>query len=638
MSSEKTTTVSRLTSSVIIIQSSNTSKPRNHNTFFNLLLTEEGEGKQFHIAPVLNIGKFIYHNEERFLYEKGAEKLSELINNSTNLLSGNMLGNDPKIWTAKSRRTAHAAVSWQNVFNCNACLTGFIKRARFKEHILHWVGGHVSSMIFEKTPHIEHFESKQFPTTLLCHIVASFDTEACGNKDIERRISRDGTVFKSDSRKEAEMVLSAVVATVIIRPDRAKDFTIYKNTSMSNEELLDTSTVPYPIRRHMEVEDQCNLEMSVDEFRVSMNAFIEVKAKVIKLNVDKIENPNMKISLSEQIETHNKILLRKRTEASRRFGIFFFQLFQILMEYSKKEVAVFCKKTLRLSWKGRADLIDPILKSANTGVLYFVKKIEGEEGEMSTFLEEALTTDNFVASFKDYNCVICNQKLDPTYLQKMKTYYDHKIQQGEGDNDREEYTEDDENDYQMLVGDEIIRISRDKPPDDENEEKPKSPHVCIWASRNMWQVKEQLMIFFYSEVNRLKQQLLVASHRLKMTYIGEQNLNSIDEIPDKVALALESKAGENVSDDYKIENANDFVLTMASDEWQFTEPFSKSDRERLMECLYRFVESMVTLEQFIKVFDDESSSISVGHSSIKSFAKQNAAKKTTPASHRKFNS
>ena len=134
------------------------------------------------------------------------------------------------------------------------------------------------------------------------------------------------------------------------------------------------------------------------------------------------------------------------------------------------------------------------------------------------------------------------------------------------------------------------------------------------------------MIFFYSEVNRLKQQLLVASHRLKMTYIGEKNLNSIEEIPDKVALALESKAGENVSDDYKIENANDFVLTMASDEWQFTEPYAKSDRERLMECLYRFVESMVTLEQFIKVFDDESSSISVGHSSIKSFAKQNAAK------------
>ena len=435
VSSEKTTTVSRLTSSVIIIQSSNTSKPRNHNTSFNLLLTEEGEGKQFHVAPVLNIGKFIYHNEERFLYEKGAEKLAELINNSTNLLSGDMLGNDPKIWTAKSRRMAHAAVSWQNVFNCNACLTGFLKRARFKEHILHCVGGHVSSMIFEKTPHIEHFESKEFPTTLLCPIVASFDTEACGNKDIERRISRDGTVFKSDSRKEAEMVLSAVVATVIIRPDRAKDFTIYKDTSMSNEELLDTSTVPYPIRRHMEVEDQCNLEMSVDEFRVSMNAFIEVKAKVIKLNVDKIENPNMKISLSEQIETHNKILLRKRTEASRRFGIFFFQLFQILMEYSKKEVAVCCKKTLRLSWKERADLIDPILKSANTffknGVLYFVKKIEGEEGEMSTFLEEALTTDNSVTSFKDYNCVICNQKLDPTYLQKMKTYYDHKIQQGE---------------------------------------------------------------------------------------------------------------------------------------------------------------------------------------------------------------
>ena len=383
---EKTTSVSRITSSVIIIQSSNTSKPRSHNTSFNILLTEEGDGVQFHCAPVLNVGKFIYHNEERFQFEKGAEKLAEMINNSTTLLTGGNVGKYPKILTGKSRRSVYAAQSWQNVFNCNACLTGFVKKERFKNHIVNCVGGHVSSMIFERIPHIEHFEPREFPTTLLCPIVASFDTEACGNKDIERRISKDGTVYKSDSRKEAEMVLCAVVATVIIRPDRSKDFTIYKNTSMTNEELMDYSTVPRAVSRHMEVEDFCNLETVSDEFRASMNAFIEVKAKIIKMYVEKAENPNMEATFKEEIETLNKMLLRKRMEASRRFGVFFFQLFQILMEYAKKEVAICCKKTLKITWKERAAMLEPILKSSNSffqdGVLYFMKKEKGEEGEM----------------------------------------------------------------------------------------------------------------------------------------------------------------------------------------------------------------------------------------------------------------
>ena len=208
----------------------------------------------------------------------------------------------------------------------------------------------------------------------------------------------------------------------------------------------------------------------------------------------------------------------------------------------------------------------------------------------------------------------------------MKTYSLHKIQQGEGDNDKEECEDDDEEDYQLLIGDEIVRITKPVKVEEENSETPKSPHVCIWSGRNMWQVKEQLMLFFFSEVNRLKQKLLVAAHRKKLLYVAEKNLESVDEIPDEVLRDLESKAGEAVTDDYKIENANDFVLTMNIDEWHFTEPYTIPERERLIECLYRFIEDTVTLEQFVKVFDDESSGVSLNHSTIQSFAKQNAAK------------
>ncbi|XP_066924426.1 uncharacterized protein [Clytia hemisphaerica] len=118
------------------------------------------------------------------IVQQSADKLANIINTTNACLTGGYLDGDEKVSTAKSRRVKYAAKSWQTVHNCNACMTGFLKKERFENHIMSCVGGHVSSMVFNTIPHIEHFESKEFASTLLCPIVASFDTEACASKDI----------------------------------------------------------------------------------------------------------------------------------------------------------------------------------------------------------------------------------------------------------------------------------------------------------------------------------------------------------------------------------------------------------------------------------------------------------------------
>ena len=77
-------------------------------------------------------------------------------------------------------------------------------------------------------------------------------------------------VYKSDARKEAEMSLCGVDATVIVRPNRENDYTFYKDISMHDDVMLDYSTVPYNVRRHIEVEDISNLSQSLSNFRTSM--------------------------------------------------------------------------------------------------------------------------------------------------------------------------------------------------------------------------------------------------------------------------------------------------------------------------------------------------------------------------------
>ena len=214
ITSEKTVSTTRVTSSICMLAKSQTSRPRHHNTSFNLVIGKIGE-KQFHCSNCMNVGNSIYHNLERFYYDKGPEELSKLLKVSIDSLTNDKIGGEVKVHTGDSRRSKSRALYWQFVSTCNACMTAFVRKAAFKEHIKKCVGGHVSNMNFSTIPHVEHFEEREYPNTLLCPIVASFDTESCGNIDITRLVNKDGVIYKSDERKKAEMVLVAVVSTVI---------------------------------------------------------------------------------------------------------------------------------------------------------------------------------------------------------------------------------------------------------------------------------------------------------------------------------------------------------------------------------------------------------------------------------------
>ena len=189
---------------------------------------------------------------------------------SIDSLTSESVGSEKKVSTGVSRRAKSSAFYWTFIHACCACTTAFVRKEAFQKHVKKCVGGHVSKMSFSTFPHVEHFEEREFPNTLLCPIVASFDTEACGNLDISRRVTNDGRIFTSDERKCAEMILLAVVATVIVRPNRKLDYTVYKDVSMSNDELLDyKSTVPWEIHRHIDVEDDANLSCSVNEAKTN---------------------------------------------------------------------------------------------------------------------------------------------------------------------------------------------------------------------------------------------------------------------------------------------------------------------------------------------------------------------------------
>ena len=220
--SEKTVSANRVTSSICMVSKSNTNKPRSHVTSFAFMINTIGaKNEQFHCSLCLNPGDFVYFNKERFQFDGKIDQLEETINNTTDGLTGNTIDNKTKSYLktdgSSVKETKRRAVSWQRVHICNACMVSYVSLYRFREHIKNCVGGHVSGMDFSAIPHVEHFEEAEYPNTLLCPIVASFDTETCSNVDITRRVNKKGGIYISDERKEAEMVLVAVVATVINR-------------------------------------------------------------------------------------------------------------------------------------------------------------------------------------------------------------------------------------------------------------------------------------------------------------------------------------------------------------------------------------------------------------------------------------
>ena len=265
------------------------------------------------------------------------------MNIDRNCLTGETFGKNGKlkIFTGQSRGIKYRALHWFCIKNCNACLTGFVKKHRFMQHIGKCIGGHVTNMNFNTIPIIEYFDSSEFKNTLLVPIVVSFDTETCQNKDFTRRKNKFNTIYKSDLSKEAEMVLMGCVATVIVRPKRENDFTVYKDISMSDEELLYMDMIPFEIRKFIEVEDLEPVSSAIDQFRKSMDKFMFLKKKIL----DIYEEEKLKsIDKSEELEVNNKALMLCRLETSRRFGIYFMQFFRAAMEATRSSVGVRVKK------------------------------------------------------------------------------------------------------------------------------------------------------------------------------------------------------------------------------------------------------------------------------------------------------
>ena len=331
ITSDNTVSINRITSSVTICAQSQTNRPRNHETSYSLLLSMEKNNTQMHYAVMLDVGQFIYFNEEKFYNDKTPNEIANILIIDRNCLTGETFGKNGKlkIFTGQSHRTKYRALHWTCIKNCNASLTGFVKKHRFMQHIAKCIGGHVTSMNFNTIPIIEYFDSSEFKNTLLVSIVASFDTETCQNKDFTRRKNKFHTIYKSDLSKEAEMVLAGVVATVIVRPKRENDFTVYKDISMSDEELLYMDMIPFEIRKFIEVEDLEPVSSAIDHFRKSMDKFMFLNNEILGI----YEEEKLKsIDKSEELEVNNKALMLCRLETSRRFGIYFMQFFQAAME------------------------------------------------------------------------------------------------------------------------------------------------------------------------------------------------------------------------------------------------------------------------------------------------------------------
>ena len=408
-------------------------------------------------------------------------------------------------------------------------------------------------MNFSTIPHVEHFEEKEFSNTLLCPIVASFDTESCSNTDITRRVNKNGVVQKSDERKKAEMVLVAVVATVIVRPNKTLNYTVYKDLSWSDDELLDyKSTVPWEIWRHIDVEDEANHSGSIDCFRIVMNEFMDLKTKTLRANMQKVSGQSIDQQriLDLELEEINKTLLKKRQEASRRFGEFFMEYFQALMEATKKNVAVCQKKNLSFTLAERTAFSKPLCREveelSRVGLVNVtVSKLDGSfVGRQVGFSN--LTTTNSVRQNDALNCKICNHKLDPLYIVKLQKYLEFKLTNPthrEGEEAKDEWTnlsdmsDVKENYYEMILDGQVVRVNREKPNGTEAEKQQqleeekrnqfdqfavRSPHITIWAGCNEWHVKDRIFRFFCEQLNRYKQELIVAESRTAETYRANQ--------------------------------------------------------------------------------------------------------------------
>ena len=90
---------------------------------------------------------------------------------------------------------------------------------------------------------------------------------------------------------------------------------------MDDDELMHLSTIPYDLRRLIDVEDKANISCAVDQFPSTMNR-MHLKNKLLMNYKEYGEDPADQHAIEDAKET-DKQLMKTRIEASRRFGIYY---------------------------------------------------------------------------------------------------------------------------------------------------------------------------------------------------------------------------------------------------------------------------------------------------------------------------
>ena len=154
----------------------------------------------------------------------------------------------------------------------------------------------------------------------------------------------------------------------------------------------------------------------------------------------------------------------------------------------------------------------------------------------------------------------------------------------------------------------------------------KSPDISIWPGRNAWHTKDKIQRYYYGQMNRFKQEVLIETHRAIKRHRAEYQIPNTQPLSKEVEEQIKKKTCDLIECSYHIGTSDAFVLNIAEDEWHFTEPYNNFERERLIECLYRFVEYNVALSQIMKAFDLESQVATLALGSLQAFVNQNALK------------
>ena len=285
---------------------------------------------------------------------------------------------------------------------------------------------------------------------------------------------------------------------------------------MSDEELLYMDMIPSEIRKFIEVEDLEPVSSAIDHFRKSMDKFMFLKNEILGI----YEEEKLKsIDKSEELEVNNKALMLCRLETSRRFGIYFMQFFQAAMEATRSSVGVRVKKVLNLSCEDRLEVIDPLIQQVKVFVKddvvyqnmpYILQHCDENlinKMRKYGFSRNIVNCGNSVTVLKNFNCVICNHKLDPQYVIYLEQYLKWK-------NSNKLY-DDEDNDIFIVNG---VAIPVENPSSSENDDICKSPHTNIWPARNQWYVKDKLLVNYYAKMNRYKQEMLLNAHRAEVDY------------------------------------------------------------------------------------------------------------------------